>query len=51
MWENENSRCSVVLLNEIFKHDVDDKYVIGNKYLVKYGNENYFAVLKMIGMK
>ena len=51
MWENENGRCSVVLLNEIFKHDVDDKFVIGNKYLVKYGNENYYAVLKMIGMK
>ena len=49
MWENENGRCSVVMLNEIYKDDVDEKLIIGKKYTVKYGNENYAAVLKMIG--
>ena len=37
------------MLNEIYKDDVDKKLIIGKKYTVKYGNENYEAVLKMIG--
>jgi hypothetical protein len=50
MWDNENGRCSVVLLNEIYKQDNEEKLIVGKKYTVKYGDENYEAVLKMIGM-
>jgi|LakMenEpi03Aug12_release.lakeMendotaPanAssembly.Ray.scaffolds.fasta_scaffold1202575_2 hypothetical protein len=50
MWDNEGGKCSVVLLNDIYKDDKDEKLVIGKKYKVKYGSDNYDGVLKMIGV-
>ena len=44
LWENEDDRCSVVSLNEIYKSDDEETLVVGKKYTVKYGLENYEAV-------
>jgi len=48
MWDNEGGKCSVVLLNDIYKDDKDEKLVIGKNYKVKYGSDNFDGVLKMI---
>ena len=50
MWDNEGGKCSVVLLNDIYKDDKDEKLVIGKNYKVKYGSDNFDGVLKMIGI-
>ena len=50
MWDNEGGKCSVVLLNDIFQNDKDEKMVVGKTYKVKYGLETYNGILKMIGM-
>ena len=49
MWTNEDGRGSVVLKNDIFTNDKKEKLVIGKEYSVKYGQEIFKGILKMLG--
>lgn len=51
MWTNENGRSSVVLKSDIFTNEANEKLIIGKEYTVRYGNQSFKGVLKMISMK